>query len=259
MAMDPTDTVTLESLQVTFDPVGSEALHEQISDMLRERIESGVWPEHLKLPTEPDLATALGVSRGTVRRALKTLIEAGLLSQMRGKGTFVRARMLEQEFAQELVSTAQSLDREGVDYDTHVLSSAIVRAPAHIAAHLRLPDDDPRVLSIRRTRSVRGEVVYLLDNYLPAAQFFDLNVADLADRSLFSLLESDFDVAVDSVRRTFAAQLPNPDVTEAMALRPGSPLLYLEQISYRSSGDPVEYSDVWVRGDRVRISSWIKR
>ncbi|WP_327025729.1 GntR family transcriptional regulator [Micromonospora sp. NBC_01739] len=249
----------IRALTREVSPAEAEALHEQISQLMRQRIESGEWPEHLKLPAEPELAGALNVSRGTVRRAIRTLIEAGLLKQTRGKGTFVRGQMLEQEFAQELISTAQSLDREGVEYQTQVLSARVIQAPSHIAAHLGLPADDLSVLAIRRTRSVAGEVVYLLDNYLPTVLCPDLSPQVLQDRSLFGVLEHDYGVTVDSVRRTFSAILPGDEVSDAMSLRPGVPVLYLEQISYQSNGDAVEYSDVWVRGDRVRISSWIKR
>ncbi len=257
--METPDTAAEDALQVSFTPVGSEALHEQISQLMREKIETGAWPEHLKLPAEPDLAVLFGVSRGTIRRAIRTLIDAGLLVQTRGKGTFVRAQMLEQEFAQELVTTAQSLDREGVAYDTHVLSSAVIEAPAHIAAHLGIQGADSRVLAIRRTRSVGGEVIYLLDNYLPAVPFITLQPQVLVERSLFGVLEQDYGVVVGSMRRTFSAQAADGDISAAMGLPLGAPVLYLEQLSYQSSGDAVEYSNVWVRSDRVRISSWIKR
>jgi len=102
-------------------------------------------------------------------------------------------------------------------------------------------------------------VVYLLHNYLPTALCPDLSPQVLQERSLFGVLEHDYGVTVHSVRRTFSAILPDDDVSQAMSLRPGAPVLYLEQISYQANGDAVEYSDVWVRGDRVRISSWIKR
>src|SRR5690606_18672936 len=66
-----------------------EPINVQIARAVRERIATGAWPAHYKLPAEPDLARALGVNRGTVRKALAGLIEEGLLVQSRGRGTFV--------------------------------------------------------------------------------------------------------------------------------------------------------------------------
>lgn len=59
--------------------------------MLREQISSGKWPIGSKIPVEAQLAELLRVSRGTVREAVRTLVDAGLLEVRQGAGTFVRA------------------------------------------------------------------------------------------------------------------------------------------------------------------------
>ena len=71
--------------------VGSKSnpLHAQLADLLREKIYSKVWPPSTKIPSENDLVRMFGVSRGTVRKALKALVDEGLLVQHHGKGTFV--------------------------------------------------------------------------------------------------------------------------------------------------------------------------
>ncbi|URN13632.1 GntR family transcriptional regulator [Streptomyces radiopugnans] len=71
------------------------AIHAQISEHIRLRIAGGEWPPHYRLKSEPELAQEFGVSRGTVRRALATLIEEGLLRQVRGRGTFVTSTVIE--------------------------------------------------------------------------------------------------------------------------------------------------------------------
>ena len=59
-------------------------LHSRISAWLRAQIASGAWPAHYRLKPEPELAADLGVSRGTLRRALSTLFAEGALVQVRG-------------------------------------------------------------------------------------------------------------------------------------------------------------------------------
>ncbi|MFI3227605.1 MAG: GntR family transcriptional regulator [Clostridia bacterium] len=63
--------------------------HVQVYDTLYELIINGNFPVGYKLPTEPELATKMGVSRVTLRRALALLQEDGLVSNIRGKGNFV--------------------------------------------------------------------------------------------------------------------------------------------------------------------------
>lgn len=59
---------------------------------LHERVTSGEWPLNSKIPTEPQLAEMLQVGRSTIREAVRTLANQGILETAPGRGTFVRAR-----------------------------------------------------------------------------------------------------------------------------------------------------------------------
>lgn len=59
---------------------------------LREQIASGAWPVNGKIPTEPELSEILGVGRTTVREAVRSLANVGMLETLVGRGTFVRSR-----------------------------------------------------------------------------------------------------------------------------------------------------------------------
>jgi DNA-binding FadR family transcriptional regulator len=66
-------------------------LTEEVTAKLRERIHSGEWLLQQRIPAEPELMAALGVSRGTLREAIKALAHSGMLEVRRGDGTYVRA------------------------------------------------------------------------------------------------------------------------------------------------------------------------
>lgn len=66
-------------------------LVEQVIDQLREAVRQGEWPIGRRIPTEPELATTLGVGRNTVREAVRALSHSGLLEVRQGDGTYVRA------------------------------------------------------------------------------------------------------------------------------------------------------------------------
>ncbi|KUO18097.1 FadR/GntR family transcriptional regulator [Streptomyces dysideae] len=71
-------------------PRRASTLAAQVSDQLREQLASGRWPVGTRIPGEMELAEMLGVSRNTIREALRALIHLGLLEARVGDGTYVR-------------------------------------------------------------------------------------------------------------------------------------------------------------------------
>jgi DNA-binding LacI/PurR family transcriptional regulator len=68
------------------------ALYKQLAEILRKHILDGTPPGETELPTELELSASYGVSRGTVRQALRLLSDEGLIERLPGRGTFVRHR-----------------------------------------------------------------------------------------------------------------------------------------------------------------------
>lgn len=235
-----------------------EPLHKQISDRMRKNITTGVWPSHYKLRAEPDLASDFEVSRGTVRRALRTLIEEGLLVQVHGKGTFVPSKMIEPPIAQELLSLAEGLAQLGVEFETHVRDSKVTSPPSRVQALLDL-DLDAKVFQLERTRSIEGVAVAFLVNYVRVDFCPGIEAYNFTDRTLFGVIEGEYHQRLASGRRTFEAQAASRDISEVLQVPEGSPILYLEQVAYIADGRPIEYSDVWIRGDRLKLSSVLTR
>jgi len=257
--MDIDADLTLRDVAWQLRRDAPEPLHDQISALFRQRIVSGRWPPRSRLPSEPQIASALQVARGTIRRATRSLIDESLLVQHQGRGTFVGPPVMEQSFAQEIISTAEALDRDGLRYETTVISQALEPAADRVAGHLQLADDQANVVTLRRVRAVDGVPMFVLDNYVVAARCPGLETVNLTSRPLFTVLEQDYGVVVDGVQRTFQAQIATRPVAELLQISLGSPVLYLEQVSYDKKSNPIEYSDVWIRGDRLRLSAWLKR
>src|SRR5438067_2533071 len=67
----------------------SEPLHAQIAARVRDHVRAGVYSPGQRLPAEIDLARELGVSRGTVRHALRVLLNDGVIQTVAGRGSFV--------------------------------------------------------------------------------------------------------------------------------------------------------------------------
>lgn len=234
------------------------ALHAQISDRIRGRIASGEWPSHYRLRTEPELAEDFGVSRGTLRRALTTLIKEGLLKQAQGRGTFVTSTLLEPAIAQKLSTLSEDFASQGVEVDTEVLACHLLEAPKPVASLLDVAPGQ-RVMHLSRLRSTNKGAVALLDNYVRADLAPGIEKLDFADHSLFGVLENRYQLRIASGRRTFTAEAASTQVATALNLPEGAPVQYLEQVTYLADGRPIEYSDVWINSSMLRVTSILAR
>ncbi|MDF9751206.1 FadR/GntR family transcriptional regulator [Arthrobacter sp. ES3-54] len=96
-------------------------LAEEITAKLRALIHSGEWPLQQRIPAEPELMAAFGVSRGTLREAIKALAHSGMLEVRRGDGTYVRAtseiagatqRMYEDHSQEHILEVRVGLDTQ---------------------------------------------------------------------------------------------------------------------------------------------------
>jgi len=241
------------------DPTRAPAtLHAQISTWMRGQVASGAWPAHYRLKPEPELAAELGVSRGTLRRALATLIAEGALVQVRGKGTFVTSTVVEPAIAQRLTSLSEDFADLGTPLVTKVLASSLVVPPAPVAALLDTRDGQ-QVLRLQRLRSTAAGPVALLANYVRADLALGIETVDFESHTLFGVLEGRYGVHIATGRRTFSATAADEGAAAHLDVSPGSPLLHLEQVTYGASGGPIEYSDVWIRSDRLRVTSILTR
>ncbi|MBV1779284.1 FadR family transcriptional regulator [Paeniglutamicibacter sp. ABSL32-1] len=102
-------------------------LADEVVARLREAVASGRWGVGEKIPSEPELIAEFGVSRGTLREAIKALAHAGLFEVLRGDGTYVRA-------TSEISGTAQRVFREHADEDVLQVRFALDTQAARLAA-----------------------------------------------------------------------------------------------------------------------------
>lgn len=234
------------------------AIHAQISDGFRTRVASGEWPPSYRLPSEPELAAELSVSRGTLRKALQTLIQEGLLRQVRGKGTFVTSAAIEPAIAQKLSTLSEDYASQGIVTTTEVVENGLVVPPSPVAALLNLEADGQVFRLYRRHMTAEGPVT-LLHNYVRASDVRGIEDIDFTKERLFATLEGAYQLKIGTARRTFSAKRATAEVAAMLDIAEGDPVQHLEQVTYLVDGRPIEYSDVWIRSDRLRVTSLLTR
>lgn len=142
-------------------------IYQQIQDWMREQILNETWPAHSQLQAEDDLADQIGVNRGTLRNAIKALIDEGYLLRIRGKGTFVARRVVEQPLAQNLSTFSEGLMSQHIPFTTRVLEQRLLLPDEPVAALLELPEQEP-VFFLKRVRLIHDEPIIFLQNYVVA-------------------------------------------------------------------------------------------
>ena len=236
-----------------------DPLHTQISDQLRDLISSRAWPPHHRVLPELQLAQQLGVARGTLRKAVKVLVTEGLLVQVQGRGTFVTSRGFSGPVEHDMLSLGEAMSSHGIRAETEVLGRDTVSASERVLALLGLPAPGPRLIRLERLRRAEGSPVAYFVNEIRADLVPHLDDRRLASSSLYPLIEAAVGSPIAAGRRSFEARAADADMAELLEVAVGSPLQYFEQVTYLDDGRAVEVAEVWVRSDRVRLTSMVSR
>jgi DNA-binding GntR family transcriptional regulator len=238
---------------------GPKPLYLQIKLWMMKEIEAGQWPVHYKLPAEEDLARSLKVSRGTVRQAIQELIAENRLTQIHGRGTFViSGRQIESAITEQLIAFSEDLILQNIPFKTEVLEQRLMVPDTRVRALLGLKADD-LVFFLQRRRYVNNVPIIFTKNYVRYELCPGIEREQFRELQLFRCLEGKFGLHLSWARRTSEARLATPQESATLDVAAGAPVLYMEQIVYLDDGRAAECSDIWMRGDRFRLSSIITR
>ena len=217
--------------------LGFRPLYSQVRDKLIRRLVDGFWLPGQPLPSEIQLAAELGVSQGTVRKALDWMAADNLVVRRQGRGTFVAVqddeRMLFRFF--RLIP-----DDGGPSFPkSQVLSLASGKANAAERDTLNLAKDS-RVVRIRRRRSLDDEPVIVEIVTLPVALFPDLASMEIPN-NLYGLYAMHYGITIASVREQLKAIGATSEDAEALGVAEGAPVLQVERVAHALDGMPVEW------------------
>lgn len=211
-------------------------LYLQVKDMLVQRIAAGAWKPGAAMPNEIELSRELGISVGTVRKALDEMEGEHLISRRQGRGTFV----IDQSSDECAVRFSNIRDASGTRVAGEVHSCAIALASANDieARMLQLLVGDP-VYRLRRVRAHRRRPFMVEQSTLPQTRFPGLaeqsdispSIVVLAQRYGILLARAEERVSVAS----------DSDVAETLKIAEGTPLLLLDRVIYAIDDRPIEW------------------
>jgi GntR family transcriptional regulator len=217
-------------------------LADATSQALQQAILAGQFPAGSQLAPEFALMLQLGVSRTTLREALKRLEEQGLIVRRRGRGTFVRERSIVKDLSLNFGISEMSA-QAGLALDARSTSVGRQPAPAEAAAALAVPEGEP-LMVIERVRAAAGRPVVWSRHQLPAARLGPraLTTTDLARGSFYQYLANTLQIRVTHGVMQVVPIMASAELARQLDIRLGTPLLRLAQIDFDSADEPVLYS-----------------
>ena len=225
-------------------------LYHQLADVLREKIESGEWVAGEAIPSEASLMEAYGISRGTVREAIKLLVWEGLLVTLKGKGTYVATPKIAQDTRRVIGFTKLMIELGHVP-TAKVLNFEHLPAPKIIAEKLRIPPESPVTL-VQRLRMGDGEPLVLEHSYYRYDVGKHLSEEDLRG-SIYDVAEMRFGVRVVYAEQEIEATIAAEEEASLLGVEVGAPLLLLRRVAYSQGNRPLEYAEDLYRADRTRF------
>ncbi|MGW0824788.1 GntR family transcriptional regulator [Streptomyces sp. NPDC002845] len=232
-------------LDFTLDRSSPVPLYYQFAQQLESAIEHGVLAPGSLLGNEIELAGRLGLSRPTVRQAIQSLVDKGLLVRRRGVGTQVVHSQVKRPL--ELSSLYDDLEAAGQNPATRVLHNEVEPASAEVAAALGIAEGSG-VHRVDRLRLAHGEPVAALCNYIPEG-LLDIDTARLEVTGLYRMLRT-VGITLHSARQSIGARNATPEEAERLQEPECTALLTMQRTAYDDTGRAVEYGSHIYRASR---------
>ncbi len=194
-----------------------------------------------KLPSEPALARRLGISRATLREAIRHFEKRGIIERRPGVGTFVLATHPLIESGLERLESIETLAAR-LNLETHMTGlEVITRAPTEIEADaLKLQDGD-EVVVLMRNILTGNEPIAFLEDILPIGVLHQDAIAGFSG-SVLDILLAHSRINLTHTRTDLTAEAADKDLAEHLALDVGSPVLLLKSLLFSREGKPIDYS-----------------
>jgi len=231
--------------------------YHQLADILRRDIGSGRLARGHRLATEFELMDTYGVSRTTVRQTIALLQKEGLISVHRGKGTFVAPRRIEPELS-ALTGFVEDMQALGLSASARVLGLRNEKASAHVAEALRVAAGDV-VTRLTRIRLAEDVPVSFEYSFLPLELGRRVAEENLEISPIFTLLEEKYGIPLGEASYRIEAKGATRVVAEALGLQRGAAVLAIERTTCSLAGAPVDFEQMFYRGDRIRYTMRLKR
>ena len=240
----------------SIESASAQPFYLQIKEVLKLRILDGDYAAHEQLPSESELIKIFGVSRITVRQALRDLHGDGLVFSVQGKGTFVSRPKVVQD-VQHLQGFGEAMNSQGHETSTRVLTIK-ERKPPRAVADVFAVKKNEKVVEVVRIRYLNREPISVDHSFFPleiGQRFF---ARDLAT-DIFPMLENELNLPLDYADLRIEATTADEETGQHLNIKPGAPVLKITRLVFTNNGRPIDFEYLSYRGDAYQYHLRVNR
>ncbi len=227
-------------------------LYAQARDRLLKLIQEGSFRPGDRLPSEFQLAEQLGISRATLREALRLLEDEGRIVRRQGVGTFVAPNQHLESGLERLESVLALAARQGMETRVQGLSIDAVEADRWLAERLQVDRGSP-LTQVRRTILVEETPVAYLEDWVLTGWLSPSALDDTFNGSVLDFLRRQPGFHIQEAVADISAVPASRSLAQRLGVRPGSALLLLEETLFNASGTPIGFSRNYFVPERFRF------
>lgn len=225
----------------------------QIYHEILERILSKTYLPNQPIPSESELVKEFGVTRATVRNAVKKLQSEGLIITEKGKGSYVSQPKIEQSLF-KFYSFGR--DHGELNKNSELLGIKELRdGEAQKALQL---SSDHTVKRITRIRKLDYSPVIVEDSYIPSELVPAIETYDLEHMSIYDLLEDTYGCRISRAKESLDACITDSYHSRLLEISEGMPGFLIKRITYDLKDMPIEYRVSVIRSDKFTFSVDLK-
>jgi GntR family transcriptional regulator len=226
----------------------------QLRDRLYHLFQEKYYRVGDQLPSEEALVQMFGVSRATVREALKLLEEERIITVRHGLGRFLAIDPNNRisEDITHLESVTEMAGNLGLTLTTEVVSFQTEKPGPKIAAHLAMPESG-EVFVLHRIRKADGEIIIYSIDIFPRSIVPSPVQLEEFQNSLLAIMEDSWGARLAYSRAAISAILLNDELVDLPQLDRSVPWILMEQINFDAHNRPILYSRDFHRGDKFQF------
>jgi GntR family transcriptional regulator len=215
----------------------SRPLHIQVRETIRRQVRAGELIDKTgRLMTEAELGKHFGVSRITIRNAIKPLVDEGMFERERGRGTFLRTNQPE-NWVGRLMGFSETIRDAGYQPGAKVLLQGMTnRHDAEVRAKLR----ERAVWQLKRVRLADDIPIAIEHAFYPPDIGIELERRDLTSIVMYRVFETEIGFNIKEATQTIGASLADATSAKLLGVKAGSPLLSIERLTVNTDGRPLE-------------------
>lgn len=222
----------------------------QIHNEIRKEIESGKWAVGERIPSERQLSQDFDVSRMTLRQAIQTLVDEGILQRQVGSGTYVASSKVQEKMS-GTTSFTEITESQGKQPSSKTVSYHVADPSISEMKKLKLNDGD-QVLRMERIRYADKQPICFEVATIPVNIVNSLNKKDITS-SLYKALEDKAGLKLGNATQTVSAILASEKIANFLNVKRGSAVLRVRQVTTLDDERPFEYVRSQYAGDRFEF------